>query len=216
MGPGMSILVFGASGGLTADVEESCARLGVTVLALVMNRDLPASVLDRSRLCRAGDLPPEAQGAGFVCPLFTPANRRMAVEEALALGLEPAAALIDPGAIVARSAVLGPGCYVNGGAMIGAAGAFGRFVIVNRGAGIGHHAEIGDFVSIGPGATVAGNVRIGPGAMIGAGAVVAPGIAIGADCMVAPGAVVLRDLPANRMAVGNPARVLPRAEATMT
>ena len=80
MGPGMSILVFGASGGLTADVEESCARLGVTVLALVMNRDLPASVLDRSRLCRAGDLPPEARGAGFVCPLFTPANRRMPVE----------------------------------------------------------------------------------------------------------------------------------------
>ncbi len=213
MGPGMTVLVFGASGGLAADVEESCTRLGATVLALVLNRDLPASVLDRSRLCRAGELPPEARDAGFVCPLFTPANRRVAVEEALALGLEPAAALIDPGAIVARSAILGQGCYVNGGAMIGAAGVFGRFVIVNRGAGIGHHAEVGDFVSVGPGATVAGNVRIGPGAMIGAGAVVAPGIAIGADCVVAPGAVVLRDLPAHRMAMGNPARVLPLAGA---
>lgn len=208
----MPLVVFGASGGLTVEVEETCRRLGVSVQALVVNRDLPARVLDAARVCRADALPAAARGGRFLCPLFTPAHRRIAVEEALALGLEPAAALVDPDATIAASTAFGPGCYVNAGAVVGAAGRFGRFVIVNRGAGIGHHAQVADFAAIGPGATVAGDVRIGAEAMIGAGAVIAPGIAVGAGSVVAPGAVLLRDLPPGRMAVGNPARVLPLAE----
>jgi maltose O-acetyltransferase len=43
---------------------------------------------------------------------------------------------------------------------------------------------------------------------LGGGAVVCPGVTIGANTVVGAGAVVPRDLPANVVAVGNPARVI--------
>jgi maltose O-acetyltransferase len=43
---------------------------------------------------------------------------------------------------------------------------------------------------------------------LGSGAIVLPGVTIGANTVVGAGAVVTRDLPANVLAVGNPARVV--------
>lgn len=43
---------------------------------------------------------------------------------------------------------------------------------------------------------------------IGAGAIILPGVTIGENTVVGAGAVVTKDLPANVIAVGNPARVL--------
>lgn len=202
----MALVVFGAAGTLTVDIEETCRRLGLRLSALVLNRDLPARVLDPSLLRRPDEA---ADGAEFICPLFTPANRRVAVDEALARGYRPARALTDPTAIVPPSCSLGPGCFVNAGCILGADGRIGRFVIVNRGASLGHHVEVGDFASIGPGAVIAGEVVIGADALIGAGAVVAPTRRIGAGSVVAPGAAVLRDVPPGMLAVGNPARLVP-------
>lgn len=176
----------------------------------MQNRDGPVFLLDASRVVRAAALPASLAGIGFVCPLFTPANRRVAAAEAVGLGLRPAAAVIDPTAIVAASTSFDLGCYVNAGCILGAAGAIGRFVLINRGASLGHHATVADLVSIGPGATIAGQVSIGTAVLIGAGAVVAPGVRIGAGSVVGPGAVVTHDVPPDSLASGNPARVMPR------
>ncbi len=43
---------------------------------------------------------------------------------------------------------------------------------------------------------------------LGGGAIVLPGIVIGENTVVGAGAVVTRDLPANVVAVGNPARII--------
>lgn len=51
-------------------------------------------------------------------------------------------------------------------------------------------------------------VTIGSNVWLGAGAVVLPGVSIGDNTVVGAGAVVTKDLPANVVAVGNPARVL--------
>lgn len=203
-----ALLVYAAGGPLTADVEETCRRLGLPIAALVRNRPGDCVVLDAALL-----LDHDALGEGhrqhpFLCPLFTPANRRLAVAEALALGLCAAPALVDPSAIVAASTAIGEGSFVNAGCTIGAAGRIGAFVIVNRATSLGHHAEVGDFAAIGPGVVVAGQVAIGAGALLGAGAVVAPAVRIGAGCRVAPGTVVNRDLPEGCLAAGNPMRIL--------
>ncbi|WP_307854384.1 sugar O-acetyltransferase [Micromonospora sp. C31] len=51
-------------------------------------------------------------------------------------------------------------------------------------------------------------ITIGDNVWLGGGAIVLAGVTIGADTVVGAGAVVTKDLPANVVAVGNPARVV--------
>lgn len=51
-------------------------------------------------------------------------------------------------------------------------------------------------------------VSIGRNCWIGTGATILPGVSIGENTIVGAGAVVTKDLPANVVAVGNPARIL--------
>ena len=50
-------------------------------------------------------------------------------------------------------------------------------------------------------------VAIGRNVWIGGGAIILPGVAIGDDAIIGAGSVVTRDVPANGLAVGNPARL---------
>lgn len=85
---------------------------------------------------------------------------------------------------------------------------------------------IGDDVQIGPGVQLltpthpvepgprrdkleaAEPISIGNNVWLGGGVIVLPGVSIGENTVVGAGAVVTRDLPANVVAVGNPARVI--------
>jgi maltose O-acetyltransferase len=51
-------------------------------------------------------------------------------------------------------------------------------------------------------------IIIGDNAWLGGGVIVCPGVTVGRNTVVGAGAVVTRDLPANVVAVGNPARVV--------
>jgi len=51
-------------------------------------------------------------------------------------------------------------------------------------------------------------IVIGDNVWLGGGAIVCPGVTIGENTVVGAGAVVVRDLPANVVAVGNPARIV--------
>lgn len=51
-------------------------------------------------------------------------------------------------------------------------------------------------------------IAIGNNAWLGGGVIVCPGVTIGENTVVGAGAVVTKDLPANVVAVGNPARVV--------
>jgi maltose O-acetyltransferase len=51
-------------------------------------------------------------------------------------------------------------------------------------------------------------ITIGDNVWLGGGAIVCPGVTIGDNTVVGAGAVVIRDLPADVVAVGNPARVV--------
>jgi acetyltransferase-like isoleucine patch superfamily enzyme len=45
-------------------------------------------------------------------------------------------------------------------------------------------------------------------AVVGAGAIILPAIVVGKSSLVGAGAVVTKDVPPNRLAVGNPARII--------
>lgn len=59
-------------------------------------------------------------------------------------------------------------------------------------------------------------ITIGDNVWIGGGAIVLPGVSIGANTVVGAGAVVARDLPADVVAVGNPARVVRHLDGSST
>jgi maltose O-acetyltransferase len=51
-------------------------------------------------------------------------------------------------------------------------------------------------------------IVIGDNVWLGSGAIILPGVTIGENSVVGAGSVVTRDLPANVVAVGNPARII--------
>ena len=51
-------------------------------------------------------------------------------------------------------------------------------------------------------------VRIGTGVWVGSGSIILPGVTIGDHAVIGAGSVVTKDIPANMIAVGNPARVI--------
>ena len=51
-------------------------------------------------------------------------------------------------------------------------------------------------------------IRIGKDCWIGGNAIICPGVTIGDGCTIGAGSVVTKDIPANSLAVGNPAKVI--------
>ena len=57
-----------------------------------------------------------------------------------------------------------------------------------------------------------GTICVGNNVHIGTNAVIMPGVTIGDNCIIGVGAVVTKDIPANTVAVGVPARVIETIE----
>ncbi len=72
--------------------------------------------------------------------------------------------------------------------------------------GVGVKIALHEF---GPGQFRAGRVVIRRGAVLGGFALIGHGVEIGEGAVVAGGAVVGRDVPPSKLAIGNPARIMP-------
>lgn len=88
------------------------------------------------------------------------------------------------------------------------------------------HIYIGSHTMIGPNVTLATaghpispeqrkqayqfnkQIHIGRNCWLGAGVIVLPGISIGDNTIIGAGSIVTKDIPANKVAVGNPCRVI--------
>jgi UDP-2-acetamido-3-amino-2,3-dideoxy-glucuronate N-acetyltransferase len=123
---------------------------------------------------------------------------------------------------------------VREGAQIGAHCRIGQGVYIDVGVTLGCHCKIQNGVSIYQGVTIADGVLIGPhvtftndklprarsidwritptmveeGVSVGAHATIVCGVRLGRYCMVGAGAVVTRNVPANALVVGIPARIV--------
>jgi acetyltransferase-like isoleucine patch superfamily enzyme len=88
----------------------------------------------------------------------------------------------------------------------------GNFVSINRLVALGHDCVLGDYTSIAPLASISGNVLVGQGIDIGTSAVIRQRLKLRDGCGVGMGSVVIRDVPANTLVVGNPAKPLRELE----
>ncbi len=136
------------------------------------------------------------------------AVRRKIVENLQERGTVCFATAIHPSVVISPSVKVGVGTVVMPSALVNADASIGMHCIVNTGAIIDHDCRVGDFAHISPHATLCGNVSVGAGTWVGAGATIIQGVSVGENCLVGAGAVVVRDVPANTVVVGVPARAL--------
>jgi sugar O-acyltransferase (sialic acid O-acetyltransferase NeuD family) len=135
-------------------------------------------------------------------------HRRMEIyEEARTLGIEMIQ-VIHPTAFISPTATCGPGLFLGPHAVIHTGTKVGEDVTVYTGSTIDHDNEIGDHVYIAAGVHTAGQAKIERGVYIGPGAIVVSGCVIGEESVVGAGTVVNNDIPAGKLALGAPARVL--------
>lgn len=133
--------------------------------------------------------------------------RRRLFELGLSCGLSPLT-IRHPSAICSRWAEIGAGAQILPGAVVNAGASLGRNVIVNSGAIVEHDCVVGDHAHVATGARLASTVRVGVGAHIGAGATVRQCLTIGDWAVVGAGAAVVRDVTAESVVAGVPAREL--------
>jgi carbonic anhydrase/acetyltransferase-like protein (isoleucine patch superfamily) len=191
------VALFGVGSPIVVDIKESCRRAGWAIVMGIQNVPPPIHASDAVPI---RIVTPDLRPPGPVLlPLFSPANRRFAWQQAVSLGATAFPSLIDPTAILPHRVEVEAGAYINAGCTLGAASRIGSFAFVNRGACLGHHLDLGAFASIGPGAVIAGQVTIGDDALIGAGTVIPPGITIGAGAMIGAGVVIDTAVPAGAM-----------------
>jgi acetyltransferase-like isoleucine patch superfamily enzyme len=119
------------------------------------------------------------------------------------------------------NAVIGADCNICSHVFIENDVVIGDRVTIKNGVQVWDGLRLGNDVFVGPNVSFtndrhpkSGNPDFEPegtvvedGASIGAGAVILPGLTIGAGALVAAGAVVVKDVPAGKVVMGNPARV---------
>jgi sugar O-acyltransferase (sialic acid O-acetyltransferase NeuD family) len=205
---GDPLTIFAVATPYAWDVVESALRLDLDVRAIDNIGGADESLPGLQELTDA------TPRTAFVLGLASADHRVPAAVAAQAAGFDTPGVLVDPTAVVPRTASLAHGVYVNAGAVLGSRAALGCHAHVNRAATLGHDAALGFAACIGPGAVLAGHVVLGPAAFVGAGATVLPGVRIGRRAIVGAGSVVTRDVDDHQVVVGNPARVIKSRDET--
>jgi len=116
--------------------------------------------------------------------------------------------IFHPDSVVASTVKVGRGVFINPLTVIAPYAELGNWVSINRKCSIGHHTKIGDYCSINPGVDIGGRCTIGKGTTIGLGVKIIDGIRIGENTIIGAGAIVTKDIPANVVAYGSPAKVI--------
>lgn len=157
---------------------------------------------------------PRFADCAFVVAIGASRVRRNVVlrMEAVAPGIR-FATLVHPSVIRSAYVNIGEGTIITAGSILTTQVEIGRHVIVNLSSTVAHDTYLGDFVTVAPRAAISGNVNIEAGAEIGAASSVRQGITIGRGAVVGMGSAVLRDVGANMVVVGAPAKPLRTLDA---
>ena len=141
----------------------------------------------------------------YVVCVGYPTARKAVTDRIRRFGLA-AATVVHPRAWLSSGVEFGAGSVALAGVCVSPLAHIGEHVYLSHGVLIGHDTRVLDFVSVMPGASVSGDVTVGRCALIGSNAAVLEKLNIGESSVVGAGAVVTRDIPANLVAKGIPAK----------
>src|SRR5260221_8033098 len=156
--PRQQLILYACGSDLIVDYVEVCLKNDVEVKCIINNLENTSDPELETIPRAAYDFTKEQ--APFLVPLFTPRNRYLASQEALAYDLTPFDLLSDRNNDLPVKFIHGTGCFINKGVTIGSHSRLGDHVLINRGACLGHHIVLGDYVSIGPGVVTGGGVTV--------------------------------------------------------
>ncbi len=148
----------------------------------------------------------------FVVGINDPRTRRRVVSCMQSLGDPNWGSVIHPSVSVHTSTRFGHGVMILGGVEMTVNITIGSFASINRLVALGHDCVLGEYTSIAPLASISGNVVVGNGVDIGTSASIRQGLSLANGCGIGMGSVVVRDVPANTLVVGNPAKPLRELE----
>ncbi len=171
---------------------------GATDLALVARRG--TAVLGGLDWC-----PVAPAGTHYVIGIGSGSTRRR-IDERLQASRLVAAVLVHPAATVGADVRLGAGTVVCAGARLTTNIETGRHVQVNLNATVGHDCELGDYVTVNPLTAISGSVRLADEVMMGTHSAILQGLTMGPRSIAGAGACVVRDVPADTVVKGVPAR----------
>lgn len=137
---------------------------------------------------------------------------RPSIVERVGVPRERYATVVHPRAVIGSGSYLGCGTAILAGTVVCPTARVGDHVIILQNTTVNHRVYVEDYVTMSAGVMISGAVRIERGAFIAGGASVAPHLTIGKKSVVGMGAVVIRDVLAETVVVGNPARVLKRLD----
>ena len=114
--------------------------------------------------------------------------------------------LIHPAAHVASTATIGQGSIIAPFSFVGPFTTIGDNTVLNTYASAGHDCIIGSSSVLSPYAALNGSAKIGTAVFMGSGSIVLPSVTVGENSKISAGTVVSRDVEANSLAAGNPAK----------
>ena len=125
-------------------------------------------------------------------------------------------ARIEPGALIRDLVEIGDNCVIMMGAVLNIGAVIGARTMIDMNVVVGGRAIVGKDCHIGAGTVLAGVIEppnaepvvIGDNVLIGANAVVLEGIKVGKGAVIAAGSVVVKDVDADTVVAGVPAKVI--------
>ena len=145
--------------------------------------------------------------AHFVIAVGPPRTKKAIHDRMAASGTPRWATLIHRSVQMSQYVTVGEGSVICAGCVLTTQIEIRRHVIINLSCTCGHDTVFGDFVTLAPMIAASSRVTMEEGAEIGMFSTLLPGLTLGRGSMVGMGSVVVKDVPANELWLGSPAKV---------
>lgn len=171
------------------DEKQGCTVMGVKVINKLSN------LKDE-----------EINGKNFIVAMGSNENRFKFMERIkFAGGILPT--LIHPSSIISESAIIGDGVYIQSNVTVWTKSKISDYCILSPNVVIAHHSSIGKACLISTQSSVGAYIEIGDMVFVGMGATIVTGLdRVGDNSTIGAGAVVLKNVEANVIYAGIPAK----------